>query len=221
MAHIKRRHMNLIVYLLIMLATLPVQANEWSGTVVGISDGDTLTVLNGQKRQVKIRMTEIDAPESKQAFGTQSKKSLSDLCFKKSVIVNDQGTDRYKRTLGRVKCDGIDANAEQVRHGMAWAYRQYLKDPAIAALEDVAKSARVGLWSEDNPTPPWEFRHGKKTAKQKPKADILASSGDSCGEKRTCKQMSSCSEANHYLNDCGLSRLDRDHDGVPCESLCR
>ena len=88
-------------------------ANEWTGTVIGISDGDTLKVLNDKKQQVKIRLSEIDAPESKQAFGTQSKQSLSDLCFQKTVVVIDNGTDKYKRTLGRLKCDGIDANAEQ------------------------------------------------------------------------------------------------------------
>jgi len=77
--------MNLFVRLLILLVSFPIAAAEWSGTVVGISDGDTLTVLNADKRQVKIRLAEIDAPESKQAFGTQSKKSLSDLCFKKTM----------------------------------------------------------------------------------------------------------------------------------------
>jgi endonuclease YncB( thermonuclease family) len=220
MTYFKRSRMNLIVYLLIILTPLSVWAQEWTGTVVGISDGDTLTVLNNQKRQVKIRMAEIDAPESKQAFGTQSRKSLSDLCFKKSVVVDDHGKDRYKRTLGRIKCEGIDANAEQVKRGMAWAYRQYLTDQAIATFEEGAKLARIGLWTEENPTPPWEFRHGGKSPKKKP---IIAKvdSGFECGGKTKCGQMSSCSEATFYLNQCGLGRLDRDHDGVPCESLCR
>ncbi|MCK9635993.1 MAG: thermonuclease family protein [Methylobacter tundripaludum] len=207
---------------LLLLLPLVAFAAEWSGTVVGISDGDTLTVLNVQKTQVKIRLAEIDAPESKQAFGTQSKQSLSDICFKKTVVVDDHGTDKYKRTLGRLHCDGVDANAEQVRRGMAWAYRQYLTDQSIADLEESAKSAGVGLWADENPTPPWEFRHGGKAAKPKQTSnDEATGGGDSCGSKTKCGEMTSCSEAQHYLNDCGLNRLDRDHDGVPCESICR
>jgi micrococcal nuclease len=91
----------LIVLILTILLPVASWATEWIGTVVGISDGDTLTVLNADKKQVKIRLTEIDAPESKQSFGTQSKQSLSDLCFKRTVIVTDNGTDKYKRTLGK------------------------------------------------------------------------------------------------------------------------
>lgn len=219
--------MKKLVLALALLTPITAFSTEWTGTVVGISDGDTLTVLNAEKRQVKIRMAEIDAPESKQAFGTQSKQSLSDICFKKSVVVDDHGGDRYKRTLGRIKCDGVDANAEQVRRGMAWAYKQYLTDQSIAALEEEAKSNKTGLWTDENPTPPWEFRHGGKTAnaasKKLPikKASTRSDSGFECGAKSRCGDMNSCAEAEFYLNECGLSRLDRDHDGMPCESLCR
>jgi endonuclease YncB( thermonuclease family) len=213
--------MNLFVWLLILLAPLPAAAAQWSGTVVGISDGDTLTVLSTEKRQVKIRLAEIDAPESKQAFGTQSKKSLSDLCFKKPVVVDDHSTDKYKRTLGRITCDGIDANAEQVKRGMAWAYKQYLTDQSIADLEEQAKLAGAGLWADENPTPPWEFRHGGKSSTKSSSKKTASSSSFECAGKSKCGEMSNCAEANFYLNECGLSRLDRDHDGVPCESICR
>lgn len=215
--------MNLFVLIITLLVSLPVAAAEWSGTVVGISDGDTLTVLSAEKRQIKIRLVEIDAPESKQAFGTQSKQSLSDICFKKAVIVDDRGTDKYKRTLGRLRCDGVDANAEQVKRGMVWAYRQYLTDQTIADLEEEAKIAGTGLWADENPTPPWEFRHGGKSTKAtKASVETAASnSGFECAGKSKCGEMSNCAEANFYLNECGLSRLDRDHDGVPCESICR
>lgn len=94
-------------------------------TVIGISDGDTLTVLDEDKQQVKIRLAEIDAPEKKQPFGTKSKQSLSDLCFGKQAEIIPQVKDRYKRTVARVRCAGVDANAEQVNRGMAWVYRQY------------------------------------------------------------------------------------------------
>jgi endonuclease YncB( thermonuclease family) len=150
-----------------LLLPLSAMATEWTGTVVGVSDGDTLTVLNTQKRQVKVRLVEIDAPEKKQAFGEQSKQSLSEICFKKIAIIDDKGYDKYKRTLGRVHCDGVDANLEQVRRGMAWAYKQFLTDQSIAVQEQAAKSSSTGLWSEVNPTPPWDFRHGKKSAVSK------------------------------------------------------
>lgn len=179
-------------------------------------------MLNADKKQVKIRLTEIDAPESKQAFGTQSKQSLSELCFKKTVVVTDNGTDKYKRTLGRIRCEGVDANAEQVKRGMAWAYRQYLTDQSIADLEESAKSEKLGLWADDEPVPPWEFRHGGKATKTKGKSVDGSSSGSlECAGKSKCKEMSNCAEANFYLNECGVKRLDRDHDGIPCESICK
>jgi endonuclease YncB( thermonuclease family) len=217
--------MKKLVLTLALLTPLPAFSTEWTGTVVGISDGDTLTVLNAEKHQVKIRLAEIDAPESKQAFGQKSKQSLSDICFKKSVVVDDHGTDRYKRTLGRIKCDGVDANSEQVKRGMAWAYKKYLTDQSIADLEDTARASKTGLWADENPTPPWEFRHGGKTtntAKKLPVKKVSAGgSGFECGTKSRCGDMNSCAEAEFYLNQCGLRKLDRDRDGVPCESLCK
>lgn len=200
-------------------------ATERAGTVVGISDGDTVKVLNDKNQVIKIRLAEIDAPEKAQAFGSQSKQSLSDLCFNKAVVVDDKGTDKYKRTIGRLKCAGVDANAEQVKRGMAWAYRQYLTDENIAALEDAAKAGQLGLWTDTNPTPPWEFRHSGKKGKTKAIAKNVSAAETSgqfqCGGKSRCGDMSSCAEAQFYLTQCGLNRLDRDHDGIPCESLCK
>ena len=127
-------------------------------TVIGISDGDTLTVLNESKQQIKIRLAEIDAPEKRQPFGTKSKQSLSDLCFGKKAEITPQTKDRYKRTVARIKCDGVDANAEQVSRGMAWVYRRYAKDHDLFVLEHNAKVEKRGLWSEPSPIRPWEWR---------------------------------------------------------------
>lgn len=153
-------------FLILLLIPAIACAGEWPGTVIGITDGDTATVLNAENQSIKVRLVEIDAPESKQAFGNRSKQSLAELCFNKPVVVMDKGHDRYKRTLGRLMCDGVDANAEQVKRGMAWAYRKYLKDYSILDLETQAKTAKVGLWSDANPTPPWEFRHPHKPSIQ-------------------------------------------------------
>ncbi|PTR14478.1 endonuclease YncB(thermonuclease family) [Nitrosospira sp. Nsp2] len=127
-------------------------------TVIGISDGDTLTVLNENKQQVKIRLAEIDAPEARQPFGSKSKQSLSELCFGKQAQIKPQVKDRYGRTVARVSCEGIDANAEQVNRGMAWVYRKYAKDHALYVLQHDAKVEKRGLWSDPSPTPPWEWR---------------------------------------------------------------
>ena len=127
-------------------------------TVIGISDGDTLTVLNETKQQVKIRLAEIDAPEARQPFGTKSKQSLSELCFGKQAQIKSRVKDRYGRTVARVTCDGVDANAEQVNRGMAWVYRKYAKDHNLYVLQHNAKVAKRGLWGDVGPKPPWEWR---------------------------------------------------------------
>lgn len=131
------------------------------GRVVGVSDGDTMTVLAGERRQVKIRLDEVDAPEKAQPFGQVSKRSLSALCFGKSARVTVKKTDRYGRSVAAVSCQGVDAGSHQVRAGMAWAYRQYLKDKRLLDLEAAARRGRVGLWSDECPIAPWEFRRGE------------------------------------------------------------
>ena len=134
---------------------------DFTGKVVAVADGDTITVLK-DLQQIKIRLTEIDAPEKKQAFGNRSKESLSDLCFGKTATLIEKGKDRYGRTLARVSCDGTDANAEQVRRGLAWAYTKYLTDPQIKVLEEEARASRLGLWRDEKPVPPWEWRKERR-----------------------------------------------------------
>ena len=213
--------------LCLLFALLPaaVPAAELTGRVVGINDGDTLTLLTAEKRQVKVRLAEIDTPESRQPWGSRARQALSDLAFGKAARVEVRDTDRYGRTVGRVHVGEIDVNAELVRQGHAWVYRQYSRDPRLLELETEAKAAGRGLWSlpEAQRTPPWEWRHGERsTQRTAPVAPPVAATLPShCGSKRTCGQMASCEEARFYLQQCGLSRLDGDGDGVPCEVLCR
>lgn len=140
-----------------MIAT----AADIEGRVVGIADGDTLTVLH-QREQTKVRLAEIDAPEKAQPFGQRSRQSLADLCAHQPVRVQGKGRDRYGRTIGRVWCAGVDANAEQVRRGMAWVYDRYATDQALYTLQTDARSAHRGLWVDAYPIPPWEWRHRVK-----------------------------------------------------------
>lgn len=129
--------------------------------VIGVSDGDTLKVRCGQAgdyQQLSVRLAEIDAPEKGQAFGQRSKLALSTLCFGSWALITSEKQDRYGRTVARVGCRGLDANEEQVRRGMAWAYVKYQRDPAFTRLETLARAERAGLWSDEDAIPPWEWR---------------------------------------------------------------
>jgi endonuclease YncB( thermonuclease family) len=135
-------------------------AAEVRGRVVGITDGDTLTLLTDRREQVRVRLAEIDTPESGQPYGARSRQSLSDLVFRKSVRVAVIDTDRYGRTVGRVYVGAQDVNAEMVRRGAAWVYQRYSTDQALLRIEQVARSERRGLWAlpEAQRVPPWEWR---------------------------------------------------------------
>jgi endonuclease YncB( thermonuclease family) len=158
---------NALVCLLVALACTA-HAETITGRVVGVADGDTITVLDGDKVQHKIRLAGIDAPEKKQAFGQRSKESLSDLAFDKTVDVETSKRDRYGRQIGKVLVNGRDANLVQIERGMAWFYRQYQREQSsndqrlYEAAEDAAKAAKRGLWRDADPVPPWEFRHNKR-----------------------------------------------------------
>lgn len=138
-----------------------------NGKVVGVSDGDTITVLDSAKSQHKIRLTGIDAPEKAQAFGQASKKSLSDLVFSKDVEISWEKRDRYQRILGKVLLNEQDICLEQVKRGMAWHYKQYQRDQTqedrikYSRAEEEARKNRIGLWADDAPVPPSDFRHKK------------------------------------------------------------
>jgi micrococcal nuclease len=125
--------------------------------VVGIADGDTLTA-RCDSQTVTIRLAEIDAPEKRQPFGEQSKQHLSSLCYHQQAEIQPKTKDRYGRTVARVYCAGVDANAAMVRDGMAWAFTKYQTDPAIPGLEAKARAERLGLWAHPMPEPPWQWR---------------------------------------------------------------
>jgi len=152
---------SLLIALVAFSVNLPAPvfgAEVFTGRVVAVLDGDTLDVLQAGNVVRRVRMAEIDAPEKAQAFGSRSKLSLSGICFSKQAQVQVIDTDRYGRTVGRVNCDGTDANLIQVQRGMAWAYRQYAKDPIIIHAENQAREQRIGLWADPSPTPPWQWR---------------------------------------------------------------
>ena len=137
---------------------LPSHARELHGRVVGIADGDTLTVLVHEER-VRVRLAEIDAPERAQPYGTRARQSLAELCHDRIATVIEAGKDRYGRTVGIVSCDGVVANREQVRRGLAWVYSKYTRrNSSLYAVEREARTEARGLWQADDPQPPWEWR---------------------------------------------------------------
>lgn len=130
--------------------------------VVAITDGDTLRARCGESPEMVVRLAEIDAPEKRQAFGERSRQHLAELCFQKRAEIRPKVRDRYGRTVARVTCEGKDANAEQVRTGMAWANIRYLTDVAIKKLEADARGDHRGLWADAAPVAPWDWRHPPK-----------------------------------------------------------
>lgn len=153
-----------LLLLLLLLLALPAAraATEFTGRIVSIADGDTLTVLRGRQR-VKVRLVEIDAPERGQPFGGRSTESLRMLCADGTARVVVTGEDQYQRTLGRVWCGGVDINVEQVRRGMAWVYDQYVMDRGLYAVQAAARADGEGLWAEPAPVPPWMWRRGMRS----------------------------------------------------------
>ncbi|MES2103917.1 MAG: thermonuclease family protein [Pseudomonadota bacterium] len=112
---------------ILLIAALLLPLPSFADKVIGVADGDTLTVLHAGK-PLKIRLADIDAPEKKQAFGQVSKQSLSDMCFGKDATYQKRTVDRYGRIVARVTCAGVDVNREQVDKGLAWVYPRYNRD---------------------------------------------------------------------------------------------
>lgn len=188
-----------------------------TGRVVGVVDGDTLTVQTERQAQLRIRLHAIDSPERGQPYSDPALRLLADLVANRTIRFETVDTDSYGRSVARVYVGDTDVNAELVRQGAAWVYRKYSDDPALLELEREARESKRGLWAlpASQRVPPWEYRASERSAPAKRSADFV------CGRKTYCREMRSCAEARFHLETCGLARLDGDGDGVPCSSLCR
>jgi endonuclease YncB( thermonuclease family) len=177
-----------ILCLLIFVVPVSVEAETLTGKVVGVTDGDTITVLVAE-HTIKVRLAEIDTPERGQPWASRAKQALSDKVFREEVEVRVVDTDRYGRTVGHVWIAGRDINREMVREGHAWVYRQHLKD------ETDAQKNEIGLWGlpEAQRVPPWNWRRGKR--EPRPEPDRLPDQTFDCDTKRKCGEMVSCEEA--------------------------
>jgi len=169
------------------------------GKVIKVTDGDSITILSARNEKVRVRLTGIDAPESDQPFGEESKNSLASMLSDKEVKIETNKTDRYGRVLGKVWVQPSDCvtcgktlnvNHAQILSGMAWWYRQYANDQSAEdqgryeSAEDEARKRKWGLWSEPNPVAPWDWRRGTRNTAQ-------LNAG--CGSKKSCREMTNYS----------------------------
>jgi len=197
-----------------------VQAEEFDARVIAVLDGDTVMVLRHGKK-LKIRLSNIDAPESDQPYGKASREALVKRVQKKSIHIKSQAVDKYGRLIAEISVDGKSVNEEQVRNGMAWEYSHFHSNKRYLLLSRQAQQARRGLWGGyEKPVSPekWRKTHPSKlhvTNKIYGQRGMAA-----CGKKHLCSQMTSCDEAKIYFIQCGVITLDGNADGVPCENLC-
>lgn len=155
----------ILLLLVLLFAASPAMSGDIiNGRVIGIADGDTITILEN-KTQYKIRLYGIDCPESHQDFGARAKQFLSGMVFDKTVRVTQEDIDRYGRIVGMVYLGETCINEEIIKNGFAWVYDRYCKKPTCQTwtnLQAEAKSNGIGLWSHPDPIPPWDFRRQKK-----------------------------------------------------------
>lgn len=169
---VSRASCALAAALLLTIATIAsAHAATLRGVVVALSDGDTLSVLDDERQQHKVRLACIDAPERHQPFGDRARQALAVLAFRKQVTVEWHKRDRYGRLVGVVRVESIDVGLELVRAGLAWHYVAYEREQsasdrkAYSEREREARAAHLGVWSDAAPTPPWEFRRQSHSSK--------------------------------------------------------
>ena len=213
------RHVRIIPLAIIFVALTPgvlvhAQVGDlFTGLVVGVTDGDTISVMRDGET-VRIRLEGIDTPESNQAFGSRASVFTSSRVLNKRVTVHVRDVDRYGRLVSRVQVDGTDVSVALVTQGLAWHYTQYSDDPVLSRAEVQARTAEIGVWSQPSPVPPWEFRSGGAAAREEMSNDGGASSElpaevaqwDDNGNGRI-----TCAEARRH----GIAPVRRSHPAYP------
>lgn len=159
-----RRIVPTAVALLLAIAASQALATTLAGRVIHVADGDTITILDGQRTEHRVRLAGIDAPEKAQPYGDASRRALRDIVHGATVNADCPKTDPYGRLVCTVRFDGRDINLAQVESGMAWWFRRYASEQppaertAYEHAEQQARTARRGLWADPQPIPPWEWR---------------------------------------------------------------
>jgi endonuclease YncB( thermonuclease family) len=152
----------------LLAAAGAVSAETIEGRVVAVSDGDSLTIVDKDAKRHRVRLAGIDAPERKQAFGAEARKSLAEICLRKTAVIEATEKDANNRLLGKVRCGEVDANTEQVRRGMAWVRAgSNLPTSGLPEMEANARLRGIGLWAGEKPEAPWEWRKRQAEAAKK------------------------------------------------------
>lgn len=228
--------------LLFFLLLTPITGLAWSTKIVEVVDGDTLVVLRDGQR-TEVRLYGIDCPERDQDYGQQATALTTALGTGRNVEIEERTVDSYGRVVALVKVDGLLLNALIIENGFAWVYRQYCKEQFCSAwikLEKTARAQHKGIWAGSNTTPPWEWRNKQRTAEaatekaeaekdnviligaDKPAQGPSSRNSSRCDGRIYCSQMTSCQEATYFLRNCPGTKMDGNHDGVPCEKQwCR
>lgn len=200
-------YLSVAVTIVLLHCNAALGQEELEGKVIGVTDGDTIEVLIG-KTPTKIRLEGIDAPEQGQRFGDAAKRELSKLVFGKSATVLKTGQDNFGRVLGFVVADDVEVNQELLRLGWAWHFKEYNTETKLANLEQEAREAKRGLWADDNPISPWEFRN-----RQKQKArGVDPKKGYWLNTKSNTRHNSSC----ELFKNTGAGRECGPDEGKPC-----
>lgn len=153
----------LLIFILSLIIIVLSFATTIKGKVIKITDGDTITILEENGDKTRVRFYGIDAPEKKQDYGIKSLNVLKKLIDKKEIEIEIKNKDQYGRIVGVVYYDKININLYMLETGNAWWYKQYSKhNIEFKIAEEKAKSEKIGLWKEKNPTPPWIYRKEKK-----------------------------------------------------------
>lgn len=155
-------------WLAVPLLALALTTPSWAaktieGKVISVADGDTLTLVDANREKVKVRLGQIDAPESAMPYGGKAKQALADKVFGKQVSIAVETKDRYGRVVGVVWLQGKEINLQLLEEGMAWWYKDYSSDKRYQAAQEQARQAKKGLWEQANPQAPWEWRKQQRS----------------------------------------------------------
>jgi endonuclease YncB( thermonuclease family) len=154
--------------LLIFLVSLSVSAEDFTGQVVKVIDGDTIEVMHLGKAE-RVRLHGVDCPEMGQSFGKRARQYTSTHTLRKTVTVIVDDTDKSGQTVGQVILpDMSNLNIVLISAGLAWWHETYApEDKILMDVQKSAKDAKRGLWADPNPVPPWEWKGvSEKPAKE-------------------------------------------------------
>jgi len=217
-------------FLVLACASMAVNAEDFSGKVIAVMDGDTLLVLR-VGHPVKIRLAEVDAPEKAQPYGGDSQKSLAEMTLGKQVQVASRAVDSYGRLVATLHVGEVNVNHAQVQRGLAWEYSRFHSNRELVSLQREAQQAKRGLWAEDGAVEPSQWRKlhpadfavvspGSVTGVADGSGSAFQKETDPACARKNCSEIGSCEEAKRRFLVCGQKSLDGDVDGKPCENLC-